>query len=649
MSRFDSVLVANRGEIALRVIRSCRSLGLRTIAVYSDADRAAPHVRAADDALHIGPANAAQSYLSIPALLAAAERGGAGAVHPGYGFLSERADFARAVEDAGLVFIGPPSRVIESMGRKDRAREIAVAAGLPVLPAVDDSSDLAAIGAQVGFPVLVKAAAGGGGKGMRIVASPEELADAVAAARREAAAAFGDDTLLFERYVEHGRHVEVQVVGDEHGSVLHLGERDCSVQRRHQKVLEESPAPTVGAELRAKLSSWAVALARHVGYENAGTVEFLVAGELAYFLEMNTRLQVEHPVTEAVTGVDLVALQLTIAQGEALPFRQDDIGVDGHAIEARVYAEDPAHGFLPQAGTASLVAWPAHARVDAALESGQTVSPHYDPMLGKVIVHAPTREAARRMLVRALDETAIVGLTTNVGFLRALADSPAYADVEIDTAWLDAHPEVASLDVPREAWVLAAWATARDAQVDDASPFGVADGWRLGGPPATVPVELTAFGDTRVVAVSPTAGAVRLDDVELSVVDAGSSPDRLLLEIDGEQAVGRVAVDRHCALVAFHGQTWRFDRPDAFGGGAHVRVSDGTLAAPMPGTMLMVGVEVGDRVAAGDVLGVLEAMKMEIALTAPFDGVVSQVRTTPGAQTNLGATLFVVEPADAPS
>jgi 3-methylcrotonyl-CoA carboxylase alpha subunit/acetyl-CoA/propionyl-CoA carboxylase biotin carboxyl carrier protein len=648
-ARFDTVLVANRGEIAVRVIRACRATGLRSIAVFSDADHDAPHVRAADAAVRIGPPSAAESYLDVGALLAAADRSGAGAVHPGYGFLSERAAFAAEVEAAGLVFVGPPAAVIEAMGRKDRAREIAVRAGVPVVPAARaGADDLSAVAAEVGFPLLAKAAAGGGGKGMRIVWTRDQLDGAVAAARREAMAAFGDDAMIFERYVEHGRHVEVQVLADEHGSVVHLHERDCSTQRRHQKVIEEAPAPTISAAVRELVCSSAVALAREVGYVNAGTVEFLVAGDQAYFLEMNTRLQVEHPVTEAVTGLDLVALQLSIAQGEPLPLTQDDVTVGGHAIEARVYAEDPAHGFLPQAGVADLVVWPSRARVDAALESGQTVGTHYDPMLGKVIVHGSTREAARRLLVEALDETAIVGLTTNTGFLRALADSSEFASGAIDTTWLDTHS--VEVELPDEAWVMAAWAVVSAAADDDGTPFGRADGWRLGAPSAAVPVELrvsTASGlASAVVAVARAQETVRVGDRGISVVDAGSAWPRLLLDIDGQRAVAHVQVDRGRVVVAYRGQTWAFERPDAFSGAGRARVSDGTVTAPMPGTMLLVGVEPGQVVAVGDVLGVLEAMKMELSLTAPFDGEVSAVHTAAGAQTELGATLFVIEPLE---
>src|ERR1700761_1253992 len=508
---FGSVLVANRGEIAVRVLRSARDAGLRTVAVYSDADLDAPHVRMADTAVRIGPAPAAESYLSIPALIDAARRTGAEAVHPGYGFLSERAEFAQACADAGLVFIGPPAEVIEVMGRKDRARRIAVKADVPVVPAIEETeaddpagdpagdTELARRAtAEVGFPLLVKAAAGGGGKGMRIVREAAALPEALAAARREARSAFGDGTLLIERYVERGRHIEVQVLADQHGHVLHLFERDCSVQRRHQKVLEEAPAPTISAAARERLTSAAVRLARAVGYVNAGTVEFLVSGEDVYFLEMNTRLQVEHPVTELITGQDLVALQLQVAQGEELPFGQEDLVTSGHAFEARVYAEDAGQGFLPQAGTASVVRWPARARVDAALEPGSEVGTWYDPMLAKIIVHGPSREAARAELVAALDDTAILGLTTNVGFLRRLAASPEYRDAAIDTAWLDRNPGAFPPDGGEVARVAAAWLVAAEAAGESGTdggkrawdPFGTGDGWRVSGPAAPVLVEL---------------------------------------------------------------------------------------------------------------------------------------------------------------
>ncbi len=644
--RFGTVLVANRGEIALRVIRASAQLGLSTVAVYSDPDAHSPHVREADTAVRIGPAAASESYLSIPAILEAARLAGADAVHPGYGFLSERGAFARAVAEAGLFFIGPPADVMDVMGRKDRARDHAVAAGVPVLPAADSSDDLGEVARQIGLPLLVKAAAGGGGKGMRIVRTAEDLPAAVAAARREATAAFGDDTMLFERYVEHGRHIEVQVLADEQGSVVHLYERDCSVQRRHQKVMEEAPAVRIGADVRELVTSSAVSLARKVGYVNAGTVEFLVSGEEAFFLEMNTRLQVEHPVTELVTGLDLVALQIAIAQGERLPFAQDDVVVHGHAMEARVYAEDPFAGYLPQAGVAEVVRWPGRVRVDACLESGQRVGTSYDPMLGKVIAAGTTREAARRALVSALDDTAILGLTTNVGFLRQLAASDAYRDSEIDTAWLDAHPAAFALDTPVAAWCLAAYVLAAAGGSEPSQPFGVGDGWRLGGPPTVVPVELmAASGDSRLLRVDLAQGLVTgpRSSREVRLLDEADGAVRL--QIGTEVHAGRVLVRPHEVLVAYRGQTYTFSRPDVFGPGRTAAAASGTITAPMPGTVLAVNVSPGDSVVEGQALGVMEAMKMELALKAPFDGTVTEVNVALGDSVELGAGLFLVAAA----
>ena len=624
----NTVLIANRGEIALRVIRGCRALGLRSVAIYTDLDLDALHVRAADDAVRV------ESYLDIEAVVAAAVATGADAIHPGYGFLSERAAFARAVEAAGVKLVGPSADVMDSMGRKDAAREIAVAAGVPVVPR-GDASD----GSGMQFPVLVKAAAGGGGKGMRIVRSAGEYDAAVASAKREALSSFGDDTMLVEKYVEHGRHIEVQVMADAHGNVLHLFERDCSTQRRHQKVLEEAPAPTITAEIRQLITESSVALARHVGYENAGTVEFLLDADTgeAYFLEMNTRLQVEHPVTELVTGIDLVQLQLLIAGGEPLPITQDDVTLTGHAIEARVYAEDPFHGFLPQAGTATLVRWPERARVDAALESGQVVSTSYDPMLGKVIVHGPDRESARRALVAALDSTAVLGLTTNVGFLRALADSDEFRDATIDTAWLDtATVEEPAADTAR---IFAAWTQAMLAAEE--SPVGDpfhADGFRLGAAPAPQVVELD-----RVIRVDRAAGLV--DDVRVRQLMAERHV--VQLSLDGRRQEAVVAVHPHEIEVVHEGHRHVFDRPDVFADHG-AEVGSGTIVSPMPGTVLDVRVEVGQQVVEGDVLGSMEAMKMELSLTAPFAGTLAAVDVTVGQQVALGARLFLVEPDETP-
>ncbi|WP_051276704.1 biotin carboxylase N-terminal domain-containing protein [Marmoricola sp. URHB0036] len=618
------LLIANRGEIARRIIRTARAMGIHTIAVHSEIDRSAPHVHDADEALLV------ESYLDIDAAIGAAQATGADAIHPGYGFLSERAAFAQAVEDAGLTLVGPSARVMEQMGRKDAARAIAEEAGVAVVP----SYDLAADASTFDYPVLVKAAAGGGGKGMRIVRAEGEYAEALASAKREAAAAFGDDTMLIEKYVESGRHVEVQVLADSHGNVVHLFERDCSTQRRHQKVLEEAPAPTITAEQREEVTSAAVALTKQVGYENAGTVEFLLdnATGKTYFLEMNTRLQVEHPVTELVTGVDLVELQLLVASGEALPISQDDIQLDGHAIEARIYAEDSFGGFLPQAGTAELVRWPANARVDAALESGQVVSTSYDPMLGKVIAHGRDREEARRRLLAALDETAVLGFTTNVGFLRVLVATDEFRDATIDTAWLD-RAEVAapSDDLAR---TIAAWVPAMlAADHGDQGAFR-SDGFRLSAAPAPTRVELD-----RVVLVDRARGLV--DDVPVTQFSAANHVVRL--EVAGRRVQAVVNATAHSVEVVVEGQRFVFERPDPFAG-AGIAVGEGSLTAPMPGTVLAVDVAEGDAVEEGQRLGVLEAMKMELALKAPFAGTVTTVGAQAGEQVALKALLFEVTP-----
>ncbi len=634
-----TVLVANRGEIAVRVLKACRETGRRGVAIYTALDAAAPHVRAADDALPV------PGYLDIEAVVAAARQSGADAVHPGYGFLSERSEFAAALEEAEIRLVGPSAAVMAAMGRKDAAREIAVAAGVPVVPSFEVTAlEVAArqdraghVGADMRFPVLVKAAAGGGGKGMRIVRRPEDLDDAMAAARREAASAFGDDTLLVETYVEQGRHIEVQILADGYGNVVHLYERDCSTQRRHQKVLEEAPAPTIDDDVRRAVTTAAVALAREVGYTNAGTVEFLydADAEQAYFLEMNTRLQVEHPVTEAVTGLDLVHLQLDVAAGEPLPFRQDDVQVTGHAIEARVYAEDSFGGFLPQAGTATLVRWPTAVRVDHALESGQVVSTSYDPMLGKVIAHGPDRESARRALVEALDATGILGLTTNTGFLRALVASDAFRLAEIDTAWLDradlaaAGVQPPAPDLPR---LFAAWIQGMLVAQDRGHPFQ-ADGWRLGGPPAPTVVELD-----ETLLVDRAAG--RVGDREIREILAADHV--ALLSVDGVRERAVVDVEEHTAEVAYRGQRFVFERPDVFADHGPA-AGDGSVLAPMPGTVLDVRVTAGQAVDEGDVLGVVEAMKMELALAAPFSGTVAHVAAGVGDQVALGDVLFVVE------
>lgn len=617
-----TVLIANRGEIARRVIRTAHDLGWLTVAVHTDLDADALHVREANTAVSI------DSYLDIDAVVEAAVSAGATHVHPGYGFLSERAEFARALAAAGIVLVGPSAQVMEAMGRKDAAREVALAAGVPVVPAWSDADDPATFA----YPVLVKAAAGGGGKGMRVVRSAAEYPEALAAARREAAHAFGDDTMLVERYVTSGRHIEVQVVGDTHGTVLHFFERDCSTQRRHQKVLEEAPAPTLTPAQRDAVTAAGVALARGAGYVGAGTVEFLLDNDTGefFFLEMNTRLQVEHPVTEEAVRVrgeelDLVALQLAVAQGEAFAFGQDDVDLVGHAIEARVYAEDSWAGFLPQSGTATHVGWGVGlghgVRVDHALVSGQVVPTDYDPMLGKVIGYGRDREAARQAVLAALDETVVLGLTTNVGFLRTLVASEEFRDATIDTAWLDRSP----VEQPADP-VAATLAAALQVGERRAGPWGD-DGWRVSGPaePARVRwdgawVEVPADALTRPVR-SALHGVRR--------VSAGDAHATGIVRPDGVELVHR-------------GQRHTFTRPDPFAPPT-ATVGDGEVTSPMPGTVLAVRVAAGQRVAVGDVLGVVEAMKMELAITAPFAGTVTEVGVAEGDRVALGALLFVVE------
>lgn len=562
MTQIETILVANRGEIALRVIRTARAMGLRTVAVYSDADAASPHVRAADQAVRLGPAAASESYLNVPAVLAAARETGADAVHPGYGFLSENAGFAEACRDAGLTFIGPSPEVISALGRKDAARELAERAGVPVLRSYGADE----VPADV-FPVLVKAASGGGGKGMRIVRAPEELPEALRAARREAESAFGDGTVLVERYLEHGRHVEVQILADTHGNVVHLGERDCSVQRRHQKVVEESPAPTISEDLRARLLGAAVQLCREVGYVNAGTVEFIVAGEEFFFLEVNTRLQVEHSVTELVTGLDLVELQIRVARGEALP--RLSARPDGHAIEVRVYAEDAAHGFLPQAGTADVVRWPADAsldrlRVDTALRSGGEVTAYYDPMVAKVTAHGADREDARRRLLAALEASEISGLTTNLPFLRTVLGSAEFADAGIDTSWLDTHP-----DLPFHPRL----------DPDGPTPFDARDGWRLAGPALPARAQSAKRG-------AAGAGAAEADGVVRAPM-----PGTVL------------------AVKAVEGQRVTLGEPL---GVLEAMKMEHTLTAPCDGVVGSVGAAVGDQVPLGHPLFTVEPEGTEV-------------------------------------
>ena len=642
----NTMLIANRGEIALRVMRTAHRLGWRTVAIHTDLDAGAPHTRGADRVVRV------ESYLDVDAVVAAARESGAGYVHPGYGFLSERAPFARALAEAGITLVGPSADVMDAMGRKDAARDVAVAAGVPVVPSYSLTGPEASDPATFSYPVLVKAAAGGGGKGMRVVRSAGDYDEAFAAAQREARSSFGDDTILVEKYVESGRHIEVQVMGDTHGTVLHFFERDCSTQRRHQKVLEEAPAPTISEEQRAAITSSAVALAEQCGYTGAGTVEFLLdnaTGEF-FFLEMNTRLQVEHPVTEEVVRVqtdqgservDLVELQLRVATGEPLGVAQDAVTLEGHAIEARVYAEDSFNGFLPQAGRTSIVRWSSGdgVRVDHALEPEQEVSTSYDPMLGKVIAWAPTRVEAIDVLADALGETAILGITTNTGFLRALVSSEDFRGATIDTAWLDRN-EVPAPD-PALARVFAAWT---EVLLDTMPSPGTApgpwraDGWRMGADPAP---DTVVLGDD-LVEVDRHRGQVTHAGATHDVRLVSAADHTVHLLVDGLPEHAVLDVQRGAVDVVHRGQRWAWERPDPFGDHA-VAAGDGTLLAPMPGTVLAVNVAEGQAVAEGETLGVMEAMKMELALKAPFAGTVTTVGAATGDLVKLGAVLFTVE------
>ncbi|MGY1750194.1 acetyl/propionyl/methylcrotonyl-CoA carboxylase subunit alpha [Modestobacter sp. SYSU DS0511] len=656
---FGTVLVANRGEIAVRVIRTLGALGIRSVAVHSAADADALHTRLADVAVAIGPAPAAQSYLSVERLLDAARRTGAQAVHPGYGFLSENADFARACERAGLVFIGPPVAAIEAMGDKIRAKRTVAAAGVPVVPGrtepgMDDDA-VAAAAVEVGFPVLLKPSAGGGGKGMRVVRHPDELAEQIAAARREARGSFGDDTLLVERYLARSRHIEVQVLGDAHGTVVHLGERECSLQRRHQKVVEEAPSPLLDAADRAAMGAAAVDAARAVGYTGAGTVEFIVDADdpsAFFFLEMNTRLQVEHPVTECVTGLDLVELQLRVAAGEPLPLGQDDVVLDGHAIEARLYAEDPARGFLPQTGTVVGLGEPAGRgiRVDGGITVGTVVGTDYDPMLAKVVAWAPDRETARARLAGALRQTAVLGVPTNATFLRHLLVDPDVVAGRLDTGLIERRGEqLTSADPPPPpAYAAAALALLLEAEPAGpvVDPWDVPGGWRLGEPAWTVRRLQAPGGEPVEVRVRGRASSaqVRIGDGDPEPAGAVRDGDQLFVTLGGVTTRWTAAHADGTVWLAADGHVAALREHERLTGAVTATAVDGAVTAPMPGTVTVLRASLGDEVAAGTPLLVVEAMKMEHVLTAPVAGVVTELPVTAGQSVRLDERVAVVTP-----
>lgn len=658
--RFTSILVANRGEIAVRVMRTAKALGYRTIAVYSDADAEAPHVAMADEAVCIGPPPVAQSYLDPQKILDAATRTGAGAIHPGYGFLSENADFARACETAGLTFIGPRPDAVDIMGNKAEAKRRMIAAGVPCVPGYEgeDQADGTFIKAasEIGFPVMVKAAAGGGGRGMRLVGDAADLPEAIRLARSEAENAFGSGELILEKAIMRPRHVEVQVFADEAGNTIHLGERDCSVQRRHQKVIEEAPCPVMTDELRAKMGAAAVEAAKAISYRGAGTVEFLLGadGEF-YFLEMNTRLQVEHPVTELITALDLVALQIKVAQGEPLSLTQEDVTLSGHAIEARLYAEDVAGGFLPSTGTVDLWLPPSGdgVRVDAGIATGLEVSPFYDPMIAKIMAHGPTRDVARQRLIEALRRTGLFGPKTNRDFLIDALGRTAFAQGEATTAFIgetytadDLADRAPSPEITAAAAAIFYMLESNEAQ---ARAFAVDDelmNWSSTGRLATV----YRFGtpeepeDVTVIAAGPDAYHVAIGDASHEVALLDADPARCRLKVDGvthdvifdapETGVLHISMaDRTCLMRNLY----------AFAGAEDDSAGGGRILAPMHGLILEVHVREGQAVTKGETLAVLEAMKMQHQIRAEADGTVTSIRCTAGGQVPAGDVLVEID------
>jgi len=656
---FSKILIANRGEIACRVMRTARRMGIATVAVYSEADAGALHVAMADEARLIGPAAARDSYLNIAAVIAAARATGAEAVHPGYGFLSENAEFAEACAAARIVFIGPSPEAIRAMGSKSAAKALMAAHGVPVVPGYhgDDQSPatLLAESERVGFPVLIKASAGGGGRGMRVVTASDEFARALDGAKREAKGAFGDDRVLIERYLQAPRHVEVQVFGDMHGNLVHLYERDCSIQRRHQKVVEEAPAPGLDAATRRAVGETAVQAARAVNYVGAGTVELIMAREpdgqdRFYFMEMNTRLQVEHPVTEAVTGTDLVEWQLRVAAGERFTRKQQQIPLHGHAIEVRLYAENPARGFLPATGTLHGLHLPdgAGIRVESGVRPGDAVTPFYDPMIAKIIATGRDREEARARLVRALADTAVLGVTTNLDFLGCIIEHPEFAASAVDTGFLDRHGAALLADPPVPDTALAAAALFRAmARTGGADPWSRSDGWRLNLGPAPQSlclqhgetehaVEATRVGDAWELALDGRlviARAVALDD------------NRIAITLDGHRETVRIMKHAATILVIAAGRGWMFEEIDVLAPPAAGDTASGRLTSPMPGRVVQLLVAPGERVRQGQAMMVVEAMKMEHTIAAPRDGVVAAVHFAAGDLVDDGAELIALEDA----
>jgi 3-methylcrotonyl-CoA carboxylase alpha subunit len=648
-----SLLIANRGEIACRIIRTARRLGIRTIAVHSTADADALFVRMADEAHEIGPAPAIESYLRIDRIMEVARRTGAAGIHPGYGFLSERAEFADACAEAGIVFVGPPASAIRAMGLKDAAKALVEKAGVPVVPgyhgARQEPDFLRQKAYEIGYPVLIKAVAGGGGKGMRRVEKAADFDAALESAQREAQASFGDPRVLVEKYVLSPRHIEMQVFADSHGNVVHLFERDCSLQRRHQKVIEEAPAPGMTDEVRAAMGRAATEAARAVGYVGAGTIEFIADGreglrpDRFYFMEMNTRLQVEHPVTEAITGLDLVELQLRVADGERLPFAQDDLAIHGHAVEARLYAEDPEKGFLPSTGRLWALRFPESEgiRIDTGVEEGGEVTPFYDPMIAKVIAHGATRDEALDLLVGALDETLVAGPKTNVAFLSRLADAGEFRAGAFDTGFIDRNlDELGAVPRPMDHATVAAAARAltraheihlvQDAMTrgeDVASPWWAGDGFQLVGQRRTA-IPIVVEGERHDVML-----AYRAED-EPEVESDGTAPDEEAILVETGQGIIAVSGGRQTQVALYD----PFDVDIE-----HLDDAGGVVKSPMHGKLIAVFVTAGERVEKGQRVAVVEAMKMEHALLAPADGEVADILAEPGAQVGEGARIVVIK------
>jgi 3-methylcrotonyl-CoA carboxylase alpha subunit len=658
--RFRTLLIANRGEIAARVIRTAKAMGLRTVAVYSEADREALHVAMADEAVLLGPPRARESYLDIARVLEAARRTGAEAVHPGYGFLSENAEFAQACADAGLVFVGPTAAMMTAMGSKSGSKALMEKAGVPLVPGyhgdAQDEATLAKAADKVGFPILVKASAGGGGRGMRVVRSAGELAAAVVSAKREAKAAFGDDRMLIEKYVDNPRHIEVQVIGDSHGNLLSLFERECTLQRRHQKVIEEAPSPTLDAAGREAVCAAARKAAAAVKYVGAGTIEFVSDGKDVFFIEMNTRLQVEHPVTELITGIDLVEWQLRVAFGEKLPLTQDQITLNGHAIEARVYAENPNKNFMPSVGRIRTWRMPVESnglRIDAGYREGDAVSPHYDAMLAKVIAWAPTRAAAIERLNRGLEESDVRGITTNIPFLSALVTHPDVRANAIDTGFIERElknltPSPAAAGELELCAAVAAILSeeAEAARTEAHSPWRVA-GWMPVGRRQRVFTFRQGQGAEQAVRLQYGNGPATLSvgERELPVSSSPSDDGGIDLTLGGMKYHVVVVIEGHELYLRTRNGRFDLHWVDPFGGDDEEQVGEDKIVAPLPGTVVALLAEVGAKLEKGAPILTLEVMKMEQTLRAPFAGVLKAINCKVGDIVGEGVELAVVEPA----